>query len=66
LRRLQFFPGSVKLRESTGRAGGLPKGNYNALQLADLMNRQIESSGRLFGEIKNFYMLENKIAKSKG
>ena len=28
LRRLQFFPGSVKLRESTGRAGGLPKGNY--------------------------------------
>jgi hypothetical protein len=25
LRRLQFFPGSVKLRESTGRAGGLPK-----------------------------------------
>ena len=28
LRRLQFFPGSVKLRESTGRAGGLPKGSY--------------------------------------
>jgi len=27
-RRLQFFPGSVKLRESTGRAGGLPKRNY--------------------------------------
>ena len=27
VRRLHFFPGSVKLRESTGRAGGLPKGS---------------------------------------
>ena len=28
MRRLHFFPGSVKLRESTGKAGGLPKGSY--------------------------------------
>jgi len=26
--RLQHFPGTVKLWESPGKAGGLPKGNY--------------------------------------
>ena len=35
MRRLHFFPGSVKLRESTGRAGGLPKGNYVPLTVTD-------------------------------
>jgi len=26
--RLSYFPGTVKLCESPGRAGGLPKGTY--------------------------------------
>jgi hypothetical protein len=38
VRRLHFFPGSVKLRESTGRAGGLPKGNYSKLQASYLFS----------------------------
>jgi hypothetical protein len=40
--------------------------NYNVVELADLMNKHIESSGRLFTGIKSFYLLENKKAKNKG
>ena len=59
MRRLHFFPGSVKLRESTGRAGGLPKGNYSLRKL-------LKTRGAFPNDdaiVKILYLAINRVAK---